>query len=34
MNTPGWCLTKDKTKYPKGSTHWFAALTQHTFIQI
>lgn len=29
-----WRLTKDKTKYPKCSPHWFAASTQHTFIQI
>ena len=25
---------KDKTKYPKSSTHWPAASTQHTSIQI
>lgn len=24
-----WCLTKEKTKYPKCSTRWFAASTQH-----
>lgn len=29
MNTPRWCVIKEKTKYPKCSTHWFAASTQH-----